>query len=179
MQARSPLLVCYRGMLPRIANDAWIAPNAAVTGDTEIGAQSNIWFGCILRGDVSPIRIGARVNIQDGTIVHVSSKGIGTLIGDEVSIGHMALIHACTLQTGSFVGMGAVVMDGVLVETGAMIAAGALVTPGKVVRTGQLWAGRPAQFMRALTDADYETFRYTVREYVELGQRYRADCLTS
>jgi carbonic anhydrase/acetyltransferase-like protein (isoleucine patch superfamily) len=85
----------------------------------------------------------------------------------------MALIHACTLQTGSFVGMGAVEMDGVLVETGAMIAAGALVTPGKVVRTGQLWAGQPAQFMRALTEADYETFRYTVREYVELGQRYR------
>jgi carbonic anhydrase/acetyltransferase-like protein (isoleucine patch superfamily) len=91
----------------------------------------------------------------------------------------MALIHACTLQTGSFVGMGAVVMDGVLVETGAMIAAGALVTPGKVVRTGQLWAGRPAQFMRALTEADYGTFRYTVREYVGLGQRYRADHLKS
>jgi carbonic anhydrase/acetyltransferase-like protein (isoleucine patch superfamily) len=179
MQTRSPLLVCYRGMLPRIADDAWIAPNAVVTGDTEIGAQSSIWFGCVLRGDVSPIRVGARVNIQDGTIIHVSSKGIGTQIGDEVSIGHMALIHACTLQTGSFVGMGAVVMDGVLVETGAMIAAGALVTPGKVVRTGQLWAGRPAQFMRALTDADYETFRYTVREYVELGQRYRADGLMS
>jgi gamma-carbonic anhydrase len=109
----------------------------------------------------------------------VSSKGIGTLIGDEVSIGHMALIHACTLQTGSFVGMGAVVMDGVVVETGAMIAAGALVTPGKVVRTGELWAGRPAQFMRALTEADYGTFRYTVREYVGLGQRYRADHLKS
>ena len=120
-----------------------------MTGDTEIGAQSSIWFGCIVRGDVSPIRIGARVNIQDGTIIHVSSK------------------------------MGAVIMDGVLVETGAMIAAGALVTPGKVVRTGQLWAGRPAQFMRALTEADYETFRYTVREYVELGQRYRADRLKS
>jgi len=177
MQALSPLLICYRGIRPTIADDAWIAPNATVTGDTEIGAQSSIWFGCIVRGDVSPIRIGARVNIQDGTIIHVSSKGIGTLIGDEVSIGHMALIHACTLQTGSFVGMGAVVMDGVLVETGAMIAAGALVTPGKVVRTGQLWAGRPAQFMRALTEADYGTFRYTVREYVGLGQRYRADHL--
>ena len=124
MQALSPLLICYRGIRPTIADDAWIAPNATVTGDTEIGAQSSIWFGCIVRGDVSPIRIGARVNIQDGTIIHVSSKGIGTLIGEEVSIGHMALIHACTLQTGSFVGMGAVVMDGVLVETGAMIAVG-------------------------------------------------------
>ena len=179
MQALSPLLICYRGIRPTIADDAWIAPNATVTGDTEIGAQSSIWFGCIVRGDVSPIRIGARVNIQDGTIIHVSSKGIGTLIGDDVSIGHMALIHACTLQAGSFVGMGAVVMDGVLVETGAMIAAGALVTPGKLVRTGQLWAGRPAQFMRALTEADYGTFRYTVREYVGLGQRYRADHLKS
>jgi carbonic anhydrase/acetyltransferase-like protein (isoleucine patch superfamily) len=179
MQALSPLLICHRGIRLTIADDAWIAPNATLTGDTEIGAQSSNWFGCIVRGDVSPIRIGVRVNIQDGTIIHVSSKGIGTLIGDEVSIGHMALIHACTLQTGSFVGMGAVVMDGVLVETGAMIAAGALVTPGKVVRTGQLWAGRPAQFKRALTEADYETFRYTVREYVELGQRYRVDRLKS
>jgi carbonic anhydrase/acetyltransferase-like protein (isoleucine patch superfamily) len=78
MQARSPLLVCYRGMLPRIADDAWIAPNAAVTGDTEIGSHSSIWFGCVLRGDVSPIRIGARVNIQDGTIVHVSAASCRT-----------------------------------------------------------------------------------------------------
>jgi gamma-carbonic anhydrase len=117
-------LTCYRGIRSTIADDAWIAPNATVTGDTEIGAQSSIWFGYIVRGDVSPIRIGAQVNIQDGTIIHVSSKGIGTLIGDEVSIGHKTLIHACMLQTGSFVGMGAVVMDGVLVETGAMIAAG-------------------------------------------------------
>jgi carbonic anhydrase/acetyltransferase-like protein (isoleucine patch superfamily) len=179
MQALSPLLICYRSIQPVIADDAWVAPNATVTGDTEIGAQTSIWFGCIVRGDVSPIRIGARVNIQDGTIIHVSSKGIGTFIGDEVSIGHMALIHACMLQTGSFVGMGAVVMDGAVVETGAMIAAGALVTPGKVVRTGQLWAGRPARFMRALTEADYEAFRYTVREYVELGQQYRADRLAS
>jgi gamma-carbonic anhydrase len=175
MCPRSPLLVPYRGMLPKIADDAFIAPNAAVIGDTEIGQESSIWFGCVLRGDVSPIRIGARVNIQDGTIVHVSSKGIGTTIGDEVSIGHMALIHACKLETGSFIGMGAVVMDGVVVETGAMVAAGALVTPGKVVPAGQLWAGRPAQFMRTLTEADYETFRYTVREYVELGQCYRAE----
>jgi gamma-carbonic anhydrase len=179
MNASSPLLICHRGIRPTIADDAWIAPNAVVTGDTEIGAKSSIWFGCILRGDVSPIRIGARVNLQDGTIVHVSSKGIATLIGDEVSIGHMALIHACTLQTGSFVGMGAVVMDGVIVETRAMVAAGALVTPGKVVRTGQLWAGRPARFMRTLTDTDYETLQYTAQEYVELGQQYRADGLTS
>jgi carbonic anhydrase/acetyltransferase-like protein (isoleucine patch superfamily) len=178
MQAPSPLLICYRGIRPTIADDTWSAPNATVTGDTEIGAQSSIWFGCIVRGDVRPIRIGARVKIQDGTIIHVCSKGIGMLIGDEVSIGHMALIHACTLQTGSFVGMGAVVMDGVLVETGAMIAAGALVTPGKVVRTGQLWAGARAVYAR-IDGGDYETFRYTVREYVELGQRYRADRLTS
>jgi hypothetical protein len=87
MQALSPLLICYRGIRPTIADDAWIAPNATVTGDTETGAQSSIWFGCIVCGDVSPIRIGARVNIQDGAIIHVSSKGIGTLIGDEVSIG--------------------------------------------------------------------------------------------
>src|SRR5271155_3300906 len=112
-----PLVMPFCSVLPTIAPDAFVAPNAVVIGDTVIGAESGIWFGCVLRGDVGPIRVGARVNIQDGTIVHVSSVNGGTTIGDDVSIGHLALIHACTLEPGSFVGMAAVVMDGAVVES--------------------------------------------------------------
>ncbi len=172
--SQSPLILPYEGIMPTLAEDAFVAPNATIIGDTVIGAGSSIWFGCVLRGDVNSIRVGARVNIQDGTIVHVSSTRSGTVIGDDVSIGHMALIHACTLEPGSFVGMSAVVMDDAVVETGAMVAAGALVAPRKIVRKGELWAGRPARFMRALTEEDYAAITRTWEGYVALAQRYRA-----
>jgi carbonic anhydrase/acetyltransferase-like protein (isoleucine patch superfamily) len=170
---RRPLILPYGGIFPRIAADAFVAPNATIIGDTEIGAGSGIWFGCILRGDVNSIRIGARVNLQDGSIIHVSRAGSGAVIGDDVSIGHLALIHACTLESGSFVGMNATVMDDAVVETGAMVAAGALVSPGKRVRRGELWAGRPAKLMRPLTDADYANFTGTAEHYAKLAQEYR------
>jgi carbonic anhydrase/acetyltransferase-like protein (isoleucine patch superfamily) len=169
----SGLILPYRGLLPTIAEDAWIAPNATVIGDTVIGAGSSVWFGCVLRGDSAPIRIGRGVNIQDGTIVHVSGKRGGTTIGDEVSIGHLALIHACTLEPGCFIGMSAVVMDGAVVESGAMVGAGALVPPGKRVARGELWTGRPARFARQLTERDFEMFRDVAGGYVRLGEEYR------
>jgi len=170
----SGLIMPFRGVLPRVAPDAFIAPNATIIGDTEIGAGSGIWFNCVLRGDVNYIRIGARVNIQDGTVVHVSAKGWGTTIGDDVSIGHMALIHACVLEPESFVGMTAVVMDGAVVESGGMVAAGALVTPGKRVKRGELWAGRPAKLLRELTDEDRALMSGTRENYIRLAQAYRA-----
>jgi carbonic anhydrase/acetyltransferase-like protein (isoleucine patch superfamily) len=163
----------YRGVLPRIAPDVFIAENAVIIGDVEIGAGSGIWYNCVLRGDVHKIRIGARVNIQDGTTVHVAKDRFPTIIGDDVSIGHMALIHACTLEPFSFVGMQATVMDGVVVESRAMVAAGALVPPGKRVPAGEIWAGNPAKFLRHLTDKDYERFTWTVEEYAALAQEYR------
>jgi gamma-carbonic anhydrase len=171
----SGLILPFRGMVPVIAPDAFVAPNATIIGNTEIGAGSGIWFGCILRGDGNSIRVGARVNIQDGTILHISAKGWGTTIGDDVSIGHMALIHACVLEPGSFVGMAAVVMDGVVVESRAMVAAGALVTPGKRVKTGELWAGRPAKLLRRLTDEDYAMMSGTAENYARLAQAFRAE----
>jgi len=169
----SALILPFRGIFPTIAEDAWIAPNATLIGDTVIGAGSGIWFGCVLRGDVNSIRVGERVNIQDGTVVHVSSTRSGTVIGDDVSIGHMALIHACTLEPGSFVGMNAVVMDDAVVETGAMVGAGALVPPRKIVPKGELWTGRPARFARMLTEDDYAMFRRTAEGYALLAQGYR------
>ena len=162
----------FDGVWPTLADSTFIAPGAKVIGDVEIGAETGIWYGCILRGDVNEIRIGAGVNIQDGTVIHVASKGQGTYIGDDISIGHMALIHACTLETGCFVGMKAVVMDGAVVESGAMVAAGALVTPGKRVKSGELWTGWPAKPTRALTDEDRAMMTWTHTHYRTLAQRH-------
>ncbi len=168
------IVLPFRNLQPRIAPDAWVAENAVVIGDTEIAPHANVWFGCVLRGDIAPIRVGAYANIQDGTVVHVSSKlAEGTRIGAHVTIGHMCLIHACTLEDRSFVGMKACVMDGAVVETGAWVAAGAVVTPGKRVPTGQLWAGTPARYLRDLTDEEKLYIEHLPGHYARLAQEYR------
>lgn len=169
----------FDGIWPRIHPEAFVAENAAIIGDVEIGAGSTIWYNVAIRGDVNIVRIGAGSNVQDGTVIHVSSdrKGDGgspTRIGSRVSIAHMCLIHGATLEDGSFVGSGAVVMDDVVVESGAMVAAGALVTPGKRVPRGELWAGRPAKLFRHLTPEDLATFPGIAERYVKLGAKYRA-----
>ncbi|HEV8389776.1 MAG TPA: gamma carbonic anhydrase family protein [Dongiaceae bacterium] len=167
----------HHGVTPSIAPSAFIAETAVVIGDVTIGEQASIWYGCVLRGDGNTIRVGARTNIQDGTIVHVNHEREGTagtrcIIGADITIGHMALIHACTLEDGCFVGMKACVMDGAVVESGAMVAAGALVTPGKRVKRGELWAGSPAKLMRKLSEAELNYFSYTVEHYVEQAASY-------
>lgn len=165
-------VLAYLDKTPKIDDEAFVAETAVITGDVEIGADSGIWYGCVLRGDVNAIRIGKGVNIQDGTVVHVS-KPFGTVIGDGVSIGHMALIHACTLEEGSFVGMKACVMDGAVVEAGALVAAGSLVTPGKRVPAGQMWAGSPARYIRDVNDKDLEMMNYVQPNYVKLAHEYK------
>jgi len=166
------ILVPYHGITPKIDDSAFVAATAVVTGDVEIGADSGIWYGCVLRGDVNSIRIGAGVNIQDGTVVHVS-RPYPTVIGDRVSIGHMALIHACTLEDDSFVGMKACVMDGAVIESGSLVAAGSLVTPGKRVPAGQMWAGSPARYVRDVNDKDREMMNYVQPNYVTLAGEYK------
>jgi gamma-carbonic anhydrase len=167
-----PIIKPYNGILPRLGERVYIAENAVVAGDVEIGDDSSIWFGCTLRGDVNDIKIGKRTNVQDGTVIHVSSTLQGTYIGNDVTIGHMALLHACTVGDGAFIGMKACVMDGAIIETGAMVAAGALVTPGKRVLTGQLWAGAPARFMRELTEKEREYIPYSAKHYVRIAAEY-------
>ena len=179
------IILPYRGITPTIAPDAFIAETAVIIGDVEVGAGTSIWYGCVLRGDVNKIRVGRNTNIQDGTIVHVNSDPDGdyretgggepTHIGDDVTIGHLALIHACTLENGAFVGMRAAVIDRAVVESGAMVAAGALVTPGKRVPAGQLWAGSPAKYLRDLTDAEKDHMPYLVEHYGHLAKTYRDD----
>ena len=169
------LILPFRNQLPRIAPEAWVAPTAVIIGDTEIVAHANVWFGCVLRGDIAPIRVGAYANIQDGTVVHVSSQlKEGTRIGAHVTIGHMALIHACTLEDACFIGMKACVMDGSVVESGAWVAAGAVVTPGKRVPKGQLWAGTPARYLRDITAEEALYIEHLPKGYARLAEQYRS-----
>ena len=166
------LILPYKGILPTIAPDAFVAQTAVVTGDVVIGAGSSVWYGCVLRGDVHEIRVGERSNIQDGTIVHCTRGKFGCYIGSDVTIGHGVILHACTLQDNCFVGMGATVMDGAVVESGAMVAAGALVTPGKVVRKGELWGGSPAKCLRQLSEEELAFFPVSAANYAALGWDY-------
>lgn len=167
------LILPYKQTGPVIHETAYIADNAVIIGDVEIGADSNIWFGCTLRGDVNNIVIGERVNLQDHTMIHVSSFGHNTVLEDDVTVGHMALLHACTVKKGGFIGMQACVMDGAVVEGNAMLAAGSLLAPGKLVPSGQLWAGSPARFMRELTDEDFKMMQWTAEHYVGLSKTYK------
>lgn len=162
----------FGGKRPILGDGVYIAPGARIVGDVEIGAQSSVWFNCVVRGDVNVIRIGARTNIQDGSIVHVTRKMHGTFIGDDVLIGHACLIHGCTLENGSFVGMGATVMDACVVETGAMLAAGSLLTPGKRIPSGQMWAGRPARYVRDLSPEEAERNAAAAAHYARLAGLY-------
>ncbi len=170
----------YRGefapetVRPKLSAHAFIAEGAAIIGDVEVGADSGIWYGCVVRGDVNHVRIGARTNVQDGTVIHVTRHTGPTIIGSGVTIGHSALLHACTLQDGCFIGMRATVMDNAHVESGAMVAAGALVTPNKRVPKGQLWAGSPARYFRDLTKQEIDFIEISAQNYVDLAREFLA-----
>ncbi len=162
----------FKDKHPVIHETAYIDPDCTIIGDVEIDAEVSIWPGCVVRGDVNNITIGKRSNIQDGTIIHVSSTSQGTYIGDDVTVGHMALLHACTIGDRAFIGMKACVMDDATVEADAMIGAGALVTPGKVVKSGELWVGSPAKFKRMLTDDEIAFLKFSAARYVKLSRVY-------
>ena len=173
-QPSSGVVLPFGGVLPRIAPDVFIAPGASVIGDVEIAEGASIWFQCVLRGDVAAIRVGANSNLQDATVVHVSRRDGGSAeIGADVTVGHKALIHACTLEDRAFIGMGATVMDRSVVESEAMVAAGALVPPGKRIPARQLWTGRPARYRRDLTPEEIEYNFQTARHYRGLADDYR------
>ena len=174
----SALILPHAGKSPRIHPDAFVAENAVVIGDVEIAAGASVWYGCVLRGDVNRIVVGENTNIQDGTVVHVDAEradlpgGLPTLIGANITIGHMALLHACVLEDGCFVGMRATVMDAAVVESGAMVAAGALLTPNKRVPGGELWAGSPAKLMRPLSDGEKAMMVESPKGYAGYAREY-------
>jgi carbonic anhydrase/acetyltransferase-like protein (isoleucine patch superfamily) len=167
------IILPYKGKTPKIHDDAFIADNAVVIGDVEIEKNASIWFGCVVRGDVNYIRIGEGTNIQDGTIIHVHRHGGPTVIGKGVTVGHMALLHACTLEDYSFIGMGAKVIDYTTVETEGMVAAGAVLAPRKVVKSKQLWAGVPAKYFRDMTKDELDWIRISEKNYIELAKEYK------
>ncbi|MDX2095032.1 MAG: gamma carbonic anhydrase family protein [Alphaproteobacteria bacterium] len=172
--SQSPHILPYRGIHPTIHPDAWIAPGAVIIGDVHIGAFTNVWFGCVIRGDVNTIRIGARTNIQDGTVIHVTRETGPTTIGSGITIGHKALLHACIIEDNSFIGMGATLLDAARVETGGFLAAGALLTSGKTVKSGEMWAGNPAKLFRPLRAEEAAFIAISAQNYVDLAEEYKA-----
>ncbi len=172
LKSMSQFILPYKGIMPNIHESAFIAPTANIIGEVEIGEEASIWYNCVLRGDVYDIKIGARTNIQDGTVIHTTSDLQGTYVGDDVTVGHSCLLHACTVESGGFVGMQSLMLDESVVESGAMLAAGSMLTPGKCVPKGQLWAGRPAKYMRDLTEDDYKAMKWNSAHYVALSREY-------
>lgn len=168
-----PIILPWNGRFPTIAADAFISPNATIIGDVEIGAGASVWFGCVLRGDEEPIRVGAGTNIQDLTLVHTSGGVSPTIIGANVTVGHSAIIHGCTIEDGALIGMGAIVLDQAVVGRDAIVAAGAVVSPGKRVNAGELWAGVPARLIGPATAKHLEMARTTPGRYAVKGQAYR------
>ncbi len=166
------------GPAPRLGQRVWIDPDATVIGEVELADDVSIWPRTVLRGDVNTITVGARTNIQDGTICHVthdgpySPGGFPLVLGEDITVGHAAILHACTIGDRCLIGMGAVVMDGAVVEADVMLAAGSLVSPGKHLKAGWLYRGRPAEPVRELTDKELEMLRYSAAHYVKLKDRY-------
>lgn len=163
----------YNGISPKIHETCFIAENTSITGDVEIGAGTNVWYGATIRGDVHVIRVGDDTNIQDGTVIHVSHGGQGTHIGSRVTIGHLSIIHDCTLEDEAYIGMQSCIMDGAVVESRAFVAAGSLVTPGKRIPSGQLWGGCPARYMRDLTEDDFKTIDWSWKHYKNVADGHR------
>lgn len=167
------IILSYNNITPKISDKAFIAPTASVIGDVEIGEETGIWFGCTVRGDVANIRIGKRTNIQDGTVIHVTRGGFHTHIGDNVTVGHMSLLHACTIEDLGFVGMGSILLDESYIETNGMLAAGSMLTGGKRIKSGELWAGRPAKFWRKLTQEEIDFFPISADNYAKHVEEYK------
>ncbi len=163
----------FNGITPRLDASAWVAPGARVIGNVDIGADSSIWYNVVVRGDVMPIHIGRRSNIQDGSVVHVTTRLAATSIGDDVLVGHLAMIHGCTLMDRSFVGLSATVMDGCVIEPDGMLGAGALLSPGRRIGARELWLGRPAKYVRMLSAEEVARNQAGVAGYVALARLHR------
>ena len=183
METKSSVLRPFRDRLPTLGARAYVDPAATVIGDVVLGDDVSVWPFTVVRGDVNFIRVGDRTNLQDGSVIHVSHDGphaklggFATRIGNDVTIGHKAIIHACTIEDAVLIGMGAIVLDGAVVRKHGFVGAGALVPPGKVVGEGELWLGNPAKKARLLSDAEIEALYYSAGHYVRLKDEYLRAC---
>ena len=168
----SPIVRPYRGVWPTLAPGAWLAPGAVVVGDVHLGADASVWYQAVVRGDVHAIRIGARTNIQDQSVVHVTRDRFSCEIGDEVTVGHRATVHGCRVEDGALIGIGAIVLDGAHVGEGAVVGAGALVPPGARIEPGMIAMGLPAKVVRAVGDEERERQRQATLGYVETAREH-------
>jgi carbonic anhydrase/acetyltransferase-like protein (isoleucine patch superfamily) len=172
------MIQTFKNIIPEIDAAAFVAESSVVIGDVHIGPHSSIWFNVVIRGDVNSIRIGSRTNIQDLSLLHVSGgtgnngRGFPLLIGDNVTVGHKAILHGCRIENRAFIGMNAVIMDGVVIGEGAMIAAGSLVTERTIVAPWTLWIGSPARFKRVLSDDERMNSITRADSYVNLSKTY-------
>lgn len=168
----------FKDSYPIIADDVYIDPTAVVIGEVSIGAQSSIWPMAVLRGDINYIKIGARTSIQDGAVLHVTHasvynpQGFPLVIGDNVTVGHQAVLHGCTIGNRCLIGIGAKVLDGATLADEVLLGAGSLVPPGKHLEGGYLWLGAPARKIRPLTEQEREFFSYSAAHYAKLQQHY-------
>lgn len=159
--------------LPQIAPDAFIAHNAVIVGDVHIGAQSSVWFGVTIRAELERVRIGARTNIQDGSVIH-ADPNFPCLIGDGVTVGHRAIVHSARIADNVLIGMGAIILNGAVIGEDCIVGAGALITEGKEIPPRSLVLGVPARVVRELTEGELQRIRISAAQYVHNGQRYRA-----
>ena len=166
------MILIFKNKKPNINKNVFIAPGAIITGDVKIGKNSSVWFNAVIRGDVEKVRIGMNTNIQDLTMVHCTTNGYGTKIGSNVTIGHNCVIHDCQIDDNSLIGMSSTILDGAVVKENAMLAAGSLLTQKKIINSGELWAGKPAKFLRKLKKNEIEFFRKSADNYFLLGQEY-------
>jgi carbonic anhydrase/acetyltransferase-like protein (isoleucine patch superfamily) len=163
----------FQNLSPKIHESAYVADDAIIIGDVEIGAESSVWFGSILRGDVNYICIGARTNIQDGAIIHVSSKTHPTVLEDEVTLGHRVTLHGCHVETGCLIGIGSIILDGARVGRNSLVAAGSLLTPDTQIPPRVLVMGSPARVKRELSDDEVRDLEKFWRNYVSLSRVYQ------
>ncbi|PPR48448.1 MAG: Carnitine operon protein CaiE [Alphaproteobacteria bacterium MarineAlpha6_Bin1] len=166
------MIIKYKQKKPKIDKNVFVAPGSYVVGDVQIGSKSNIWFNVVIRGDVEKIRIGKNTNIQDLTMVHCTTKGFGTTIGSNVTIGHNCVIHDCTINDNSLIGMSSTILDGAVVEKNSMLAAGSLLTQGKIVKSGEIWAGNPAKLLRKLNNKEIGFFKISADRYFKMSKEY-------
>jgi carbonic anhydrase/acetyltransferase-like protein (isoleucine patch superfamily) len=167
------MILDFKGIHPKIDPTVFIADNALVIGDVELGAKANIWFFSLVRGDVNPIRVGARCNIQDACILHVASHGFPLVLEDDVVLGHRVTVHGCHIERGAFVGIGAIILNGARIGEEAMVGAGSVVIPGTVIPPRSLALGTPAKVVRELTEKDFAMMQRIRNTYLDLMETYK------